>query len=283
MITYTSQQLVDILFTATESTIRQEDIDRLAIICNEMGVTLTVPSMIPRPPPPQPSTVNTIKWGQSRKSSVSKQSFDHKLNMLKMNINKLTDKNYNTMSKEIIAIANDVCEHGIDREINYFSSTIFDIASTNRFYSDVFAALLCELSVHDKIRETIHDNVERFLLLFQTIETGNPEENYELFCSINKTNEKRKAISAFYTNLAKRDMISNEKIVECIQLLVDQIKLLIGQSTEQHKVHELIENIVILVDYYPHEETMEYLREIVRTKSYPGLSKKSLFKLMDHC
>ena len=292
---YTLQQINDILFGGMEMTIKQEDVDNLKFICDEMDIPMKPVSLAPSTiikHGAAKTDVQSVKWGQNRKVIASKQSFDHKLNVVKMNINKITDKNYDTLSVEIINVADDICQNGGEIEINYFSSAIFDIASNNRFYSHVFARLLARLSVHEKIRQTIHSNVDRFFCLFETIDYISPDENYELFCKNNKTNEKRKAISSFYTNLMKLNMIEQSTIMNMIYLCASQVGVLLYQDGQKHKVDELLENIYIIYSQCPElthvqhptiedKSIFDWLLHVLRVKEYPSLSKKSIFKLMD--
>ena len=59
------------------------------------------------------------------------------------------------------------------------------------------------------MKSICENNFNSFMSIFEKIEIGK-EEDYDNFCHINKTNEKRRALSKFYTFLNKKEDSKNE-------------------------------------------------------------------------
>ena len=69
-------------------------------------------------------------------------------------------------------------------------------------------------------------NLSKFLELFQKIEYVDSSKDYNRFCEINKDNEKRKALSAFFVNLTHNGIISQDKLFELTGNLLNQLIML---------------------------------------------------------
>jgi len=83
----------------------------------------------------------TLRTFQSTKIE-EKNGINVEIDTIRIYLNKLTDKNYIDMRNKIIEIIDKLIEENITTEnMLHLSSTIFDIASTNRFYSKIYADL----------------------------------------------------------------------------------------------------------------------------------------------
>ena len=71
-------------------------------------------------------------------------------------------------------------------------------------------------------------------------------EDYDKYCAINKDNDKRRAISMFYINLMKLEVIEPKAIIDIISDIQQYCKLYVD-STNKPMVDELSEVIYILV------------------------------------
>ena len=173
------------------------------------------------------------------------------------------------------------------------SISIFDIASNNRFYSKLYAELYTELIHKYKIMNTIFEsNLNKFLELFQKIEYVDSSKDYNRFCEINKDNEKRKALSAFFVNLTHTGIISQEKLFELTGNLLNQLIMLIEQTDKKNEVDEISENIGILYNKKLFNKCTLQINEMTilqiitklsksKVKTFPSLTNKSIFKFMD--
>lgn len=227
-----------------------------------------------------------------------KDSVNSQINTLKTHLNKLTDKNYIDIRNKVVELVDRlVSENLLLDDLSRISCLIFDIASTNRFYSKLYADLYSDLYTKYEIIRTVFDsNFDKFTDLFDVIEYIDPDTDYDKFCEINKKNEKRKAISAFYMNLLTNKIIPVEKIMLITKNLLEQIYNFIALENKKNEVDELTENISILYkkeiyDNYKGKSKFligEYdINSIVvkiansKVKDYKSLTNKSLFKFMD--
>jgi hypothetical protein len=240
----------------------------------------------------------TIRTFQTTKMD-EKSGIDSQIDMIRINLNKMSDKNYIDMRNKIIEIIDNLVNESITTEdMARFSSTIFEIASTNRFYSKIYADLYADLcKKYQTMKDVFEINFSKFIDLFNNIEYVDPTINYDKFCEINKINEKRKALSTFYVNLMNNDIISKTQIMNITRNLLCQIYTFISIENKKNEVDELTETIAILYKkelYDDDEDEDAYelingftINEIVekiansKVKDYKSLTNKSLFKFMD--
>jgi hypothetical protein len=227
------------------------------------------------------------------------------IDQLRSLLNKLTDKTFLDIREKIIDKINAIVssEDFTLEDSEKVSTTIYDIASANKFYSKIFADLYAELvSNYIWLRPHFDTKYESLFLQFNTIEYVDPDVNYDKFCDINKANEKRRAVTTFYLNLAKNGFIPKEFIVNLTKNLIQLVLDYIEKPNKKNEVDELTENIAILfnkdfieeflesddVDAEQYElDTNDTIIEAVsnlakmKAKDYPSLSNKAIFKYMD--
>jgi hypothetical protein len=245
--------------------------------------------------------INDEDWNAIRSFQTTKieekTGFDVYIDLIRVNLNKVTDKNYIDIVDKIVKIMDELVSENSNENMNRISSIIFEIASTNRYFSKVYADLYSELSGKFDIIKTLSEKkLEDFTSLFNTIEYVDPNLDYDKFCEINKTNEKRKALAAFYLNLMLNGIISKTKIKQITRNLLSQINTFISEENKKNEVDELTETISILynVELYKHDECDDYeliddltISDIIhkiansKVKDYKSLTNKSLFKFMD--
>lgn len=244
-------------------------------------------------------TINTQDiWNKMNKHQVAVEKDEDEISIQKVRsyLNKLTDKNIDDISENISIIIQKVIDMKDKEMIKSIGSSIFEIASSNKFFSTVYAELYSILfTKYEVMQSLLEENYSSFLNKFETIEYISPEEDYDAFCRINKENDKRRALSTFYLNLYCIGVLPIEKIeyllVQIMNKLLDTIQLP-GKAAH---VEEYTENIGIL---YQHE--MEYnenltlsneknIRDTViflantKNKTFPSLTSKCIFKYMDIC
>lgn len=246
--------------------------------------------------------VNDADWEslrtlQSTKVEV-KTDIDSHIDNIRVNLNKLSDKNYIDIRNKIFDIIDNILLESTEYEETLRVSTIiFDIASTNRFYSKIYADLYSDLLIkYDIMKNTFENNFNKFTDLFNNIEYVDPKVNYDKFCEINKTNEKRKAIASFYLNLMINGIIDKHQIMLITRNLLEQIYLFILQDNKKNEVDELSEIIAILYTkkIYADNKDEESLKidgctidEIIakisnsKVKDFSSLTNKTVFKFMD--
>jgi hypothetical protein len=246
--------------------------------------------------------VNDEDWESIRTlqnaKAEEKSGINAQIDTIRVYLNKMSDKNYIDMRNKIIEIIDKfICENVTSEDMLHFSSTIFDIASTNRFYSKIYADLYSELlTKYEMMKDVFKENFNNFIDLFNNIEYVDPTVNYDKFCEINKINERRKSLSTFYVNLMNNGIITKTQIMIITRNLLSQINTFISVEDKKNEVDELTETISILYskEMYEDDEGDAYelingftISEIIekiansKVKDYKSLTNKSLFKFMD--
>lgn len=246
--------------------------------------------------------INDEDWEALRNFHTTKieknVGIESNIDMIRSYLNKITDKNYLDMKDKIFELLNLILDENQnnDEEMMRISSIIFEIASTNRFYSKIYADLYSELiHKYEPMRLVFQLSFDRFMDLFHVIEYVDPSVDYDKFCKINKNNEKRKALSTFFINLMVNQIISKEKIIDIVQILLEQIYHFIRVEDKKNEVDEIAENVVLLFkkELFSKSECetkvvsdmniiqlIEYFANC-KVKDFKSLTNKTIFKFMD--
>jgi hypothetical protein len=237
----------------------------------------------------------TIRSFQTTKIEA-KIGLDSEIDLIRSYLNKITDKNYKETANNIIMVIEKMIENNITNdEMIKVSSTIFDIASTNRFYSKIYAELYSELiKKYEIMRETFEKSLNTFIELFNVIEYIDPSVDYNSFCRINKNNEKRKSLASFFMNLMDNKIIEKEQIILITRNLLNQLYNYISEENKKNEVDELGENVSLLyrkelfTSNYDYEKIdgftiLEMIEKLAhsKVKDYKSLTNKTIFKFMD--
>jgi hypothetical protein len=211
-------------------------------------------------------------------------------------LNKISDKNYRDFRDKIIELIGNIVNSDAE-DIKSVSLAIFDIASTNRFYSKMYADLYTEIiQKYEIMKGSFEDSLSKFSELFNTIEYVDPNVDYDKFCKVNKDNEKRKALGAFFINLSINGVIPMLTVINITRNLLSQIYKFISQDNKKNEVDELTENVALFYkkEFYENEDEYEYdliegykITDIIvriahsKVKDYKSLTNKTVFKFMD--
>ena len=229
-------------------------------------------------------------------------------------LNKLTDKTYTTMFSNILKEISDLFtastddtseEHNTVAVMNRVALSIFNTASSNAFYSEIYARLFRDLMAQEQkgsgpyavFRDLFERNLSAFMSLFETIEYCDPKKNYDKFCDINKANEKRKAMSLFIVNLMKIGIVEKTQVLALMRQIQELMYTNMRQEGKTNEVDELTENLYIMVK---HSHTflaasaepevaesfrarVEQITEIskLKLKSKPSITNKTIFRHLD--
>tara|TARA_B100001769_G_scaffold275316_1_gene277189 strand:+ start:33424 stop:34350 length:927 start_codon:yes stop_codon:yes gene_type:complete len=217
---------------------------------------------------------------------------------IRININKITSKTYDNIILKIINdienIENDEINSDCDNRalFNKIGEIIFVIASTNIFYSNIYAKLYNDLMVKFSFMNYIlNENFEKFSDMYKNIEYCDSNIDYDKYCEINKNNDKRRALCMFYVNLMKLQVITKESIIKLILDIQNNVNDRINIETNKPFIDELSELIFILVtnskselsDQKQWDEISGNITSICKMEQSinVGLTNKSIFKHMD--
>lgn len=229
-----------------------------------------------------------------------KTGIDSQIDQIRFLLNKLTDKTYIDLSNQIIEIINGlITNETVEEDMIKIGNFIFEAASTNKFYSKIYANLYAQLiQQYQFLLPIFTKNYSAYMELFQKIESGDPDKDYNRFCEINNINEKRKAISMFFVNLTTTNVVTTTSIVEILRDLLGTVLSYINEENKKNEVDEITENIAILYkkdmidQIYTNESSAFMINGLTitdtikklatcKSKDYKSLSNKSIFKYMD--
>jgi hypothetical protein len=266
-----------------------------------------------RRPRNKPSQISDEDWGMIRtfqKTEMKKtEGIEKRIDAIRSLLNKLTDATYGVIEPEILSEVNKIIR-GEDDEvdgnsnggtlvieeenINKIAHSIFNTASSNMFYSALYAKLFKQLvQCHDIFATVFEKSYSEFVGLFKKVEYVDPNVDYNKFCEVTKMNDKRKAMSMFIINLMKEDMLEPDNVVEIIVELQEMVNSYIKQANKANELEELNENIFILLTngknvLSVHEKWDSIVSRIkflsilkVKMKEYPSVNNKLIFKNMD--
>jgi hypothetical protein len=251
--------------------------------------------------------VSNDEWETLRSFQATKieqkTGIDGDIDQIRLFLNKLTDKTFLDMREKIIEKIDRIClDTKNESDIIKLGNVIYDLSSTNKFYSRIFADLFAELlNLYSWLKPIFDEKYKNIMLQYNNIVYVDPEKDYDKFCDMNKNNERRKAITTFIVNLALCGVIPRQNIVIILKDLLETVVSMIDKVDKKNEVDELTENIAILFNKdiidsvinsedYDEDEYLVDDKTIFDTittlakskaKDYPSLSNKAIFKFMD--
>ena len=222
------------------------------------------------------------------------EGIENNLFIIRKYLNMITENTYDSLSESIILEIDKVHDIYNSEKIDYLCNKIFDILTTNIFYSDIYSKLYIKLiKKYNIFNNILLYNYSKLEEELNNIEYYDPENNYDKFCENNKKNENRRALSLFYVNLMKYNVINEVDIARNILEMFKILENMISSNIKKNELDELSELIYIMVinsyeviSYKSPDEYKNIFNNIVKitnykTKNYPGLTNKCIFKHMD--
>ncbi len=222
------------------------------------------------------------------------QGIEANLFTLRKYLNMITLNTYDKLKGEIIKEISDVKLNKTPNDLLFLSSEIFKIISGNILYSDIYSKMYRDLiQEFDIFKEVLMENLSQFEEQFSNIKYFEPDEDYDSFCKNNKKNETLRALSSFYVNLMKENIIDKEYIEKAIFKLFEILNSMINLNTKKNELDELSELLyIIITNSYENikEQDPDIAKNIydnvdnitkLKVKDYTGLTNKCVFKNMD--
>lgn len=220
---------------------------------------------------------------------------DKTINEIRAALNKLSPKNMEAQREIIVTNIRTVME--MDEEsVEKIAKLIFDIASSNKFMSELYAQLYKELT---EIFEVFKSRLENLFDIYKTslndIIYVNPNDDYNGYCKYTKTNDARKALTTFIVNLMKNGVLEAELVFDMTQYMIDTVFRYAAEENRTNEVEEITENLFILMsqsdaelnhcevwteDIIPKIHQLSKLRKTEGAK-YPSMTNRASFKYMD--
>ena len=243
------------------------------------------------------TNVSDAEWETIRQFKTTelnkKEGIFKRIDELRGIVNKMSLDNYQTKKLELFDIIDCILkDDDTTTNIEKAGAELFNIVSCNKFYSELYARLYKELMERYQVFESIFKaNFEDYLALFDNIDYVSPDENYNAYCDNNKKNEERKALSMFFVNLMKKDIITQHDMIVIIEKLQTKISDYMNSQDSLSKVEEVTDNLFIIVSNIKEElknsaACNNILQKIQTVADYspkdkPSLSNKVIFKHMD--
>jgi len=271
-----------------------DELNRASIdIINSISKKVGAPTYRKTPVFKKKKTENQSYKDKNPNTTFKKTKFENKEdeNMINRDrirglLNKLTDNNYTEISQEIILNIRHFVFSKNKEILLSIGCAIFDISSENKFWVKLYAKLFHELIDNFPVmRDICIDNFNNFMSIFDNVEVCNGDD-YDKFCKVNKNNAKRRALTLFYTNLYKLDLLTNSDIFTLLDKLFEKM-FLNEHTTELYE--EIFSNISIIVNHLGDdlsnsndwESVSQKLIDINNLLNKNNKSKKIIFKLLD--
>jgi hypothetical protein len=207
---------------------------------------------------------------------------DNYINTIRLLLNKISDKTYMDCVTKII----NIIETLSSEDIVLLYNNMFEVILHNNFYSKLYADVysLC-ITKNNVFLDGFNLQYDKYIHSFNNIIYIDPAIDYDQYCINNSNNELRKSFGKFMFNLNKNNIINISIIHNTLDLLITKIKELIHISNNTSIVDEMVENIFIIYDKNitinnKYKSTMIEFSKY-KSKQFPSLSNKSIFKIMD--
>jgi hypothetical protein len=231
----------------------------------------------------------------------TKEGIEKYLNDIRIYLNKLSDKNYETQQKLIVEKINIIINENSSCECQeQITKVFFTIIISNKFFSELYAKLfkdLIEINKFDFVYTFIYQQVLQFKFTIDTIQYVDPNTDYNEYCKIIKINDNRKSLCLFFINLVKVKVLKINTIYDILQYFLEKSIKLIEMKDKSNEVEEITENIYLIISnlysYIQSINEIEYtfwknilfpqiiIISQMKVKDYPSLSNRIIFKYMD--
>jgi hypothetical protein len=229
---------------------------------------------------------------------VTREGMEKQLNDIRVYLNKISTKTYETLKTNIMdEIANfmesESENDNFETDFQRIISFVFDIASSNKFYSELYAELYKELiTTIPRFADAIPAFLQSYRESVRNIKCVDQNLDYDGFCANNKINERRKATSTFLVHMLKKGIIETQYILDIIVDLQNLSLQYVEEEGRVNQVDELTENLFILITMGSSllAENDKWNDEIIpvanafaamKSKEKKSLSSRTVFKYMD--
>jgi len=183
------------------------------------------------------------------------------------------------------------------KNVKMIAQSIFDIASSNKFYSEIYAGLYRELiEKYAFFSDYISNVITEYYEGIDKIEFVDSNKDYDKYCENNKLNDKRKAMSTFIVNLMKQQVLNKNEVLNLIISIQNKIIENIDAEDKTNWIDEVTENLYILISLVAQdqdtvigsiEEQVSTIRSNIelfskyKVKDHKSVSSRAIFKYMD--
>jgi len=215
------------------------------------------------------------------------------LNDIRICLNKISQKNYDAIEGLLLdSIAIIFNTENSEECMKKVANHIFDIASSNKFFSEIYARLYKVLvSKYTIFQNILSGFVSTFTDRIKDIQYVDQNSDYDAFCMNNKINDARKATAVFIVNLVKINVLPKVDLLALINSVIDVVLEYIETPDKINQVEEITENVFLLIseshsfmkDIEEWNQVLENINSIslMKVKEKTSLSSRAVFKYMD--
>ena len=233
-------------------------------------------------------------WSAVRSYKVTKievkEGTDKTIKDIRIALNKFSNKNADVQQQSIIQLINKVLEdsENKDDDAKKVINMIFDVVSSNEFYSVLYAKLYKDLiGVFPMFAEKLTDIIENYKNSFNVIQLVDPNVDYDGYCAYVKSNDLRRAMTMFIVNLTKIKVLPEPEMLNIILFLENLIIKSAEETDKSVLIEETTENKITLNSHViwkeqiiPNIHIISKLRKTDPVK-YASMSNRAVFKYMD--
>jgi hypothetical protein len=228
---------------------------------------------------------------------AKKEGYENLLGELKKFLNKLTTSNYDTQVESVIETVKSIISLDDDDDkirmgLMQTAEVIMQVACSNKYYSAMYAKLYMRLvDIHQQFLEEKGRICDKFLTALQEIEIVDPNVDYDRFCIVNKKNDERRTMMLFIINLYKTGGCSIAELSSIVIKIDEMIHTHVSASSFIEYTNELTEImntfVTNMVTEIKNNKEWVFVKDRIvdyskyKTKDYPGMSSRTIFKYMD--
>ena len=205
---------------------------------------------------------------------------------IRIALNKFTNKNADVQTELITQLIRQVGED----EIGKMTNMVFDIVSSNGFYSGIYVALYKHLIAEFTFfADKLPDILGKYKDSFNNIVPVDPNVDYDAYCVYTKRNDLRKSMTTFIVNLAKQSVLKTSDIIDLISHLENLVLNFATDAAQSNAIEEIVDNLYIIITESKSALNdwsaanifkISQLRKQDAAK-YVGISTRASFKAMD--
>jgi hypothetical protein len=192
---------------------------------------------------------NTEIDGPFKKTVIeTKEGIEHTVNEIRIYLNKMSKKNYETQKEKIFELIGKV-ENDDQENFKKIAHFIFEISSSNKFFCELYAMLYKELMDKYVLYEnTLNDFIETFKESLKHLSYCNQNEDYEKYCNHVKESDKKKGIATFIPALFHLGVISKETVFSIVRVIQSLIfSYLEDNNNEENNTLEELGDILFII------------------------------------
>jgi hypothetical protein len=226
-------------------------------------------------------------WSYKTTKMEKKEGIEDEIDQIRSILNKMSEKTFFDSREKIIQKLELLATTYTSEELLRISINIYEFMSTTRLNTSMFAGLFAELVYRFPwLNNFFMEKFTNIMEMYTSIQYVDADKDYDAFCEMNKINDKRKAVTKFYHQLAVCGLFKQEETNTMLVHLLEMVKNMIDQPNKKNEVDELTENIALLFDKnllkkkHPAIRIVEELANM-KAKDHPSLSNKAIFKYLD--